>query len=153
MKLLNLAIASIVDANTGNGVNQQFVNQFGSNKVDYAQHGREIRANSILALIDKIGTSFKQYIEDSKAQAKARKVTRDILQMNDHFLNDIGLTHNDVIDLRMGLISLDTLNQHREQNRGEQEAGLERITHQQVSVNQNDLESANEDTQEIKKCA
>lgn len=153
MKILNLAIASIVDANTGHGINQQFVDQFGSNKTDYTQHGHEIRANSILALISKIKTSFKQYIDDSKASARARRNTRDVLQLNDHMLKDIGLTNDDVNDLRMGLISLDAVNQRREQNRGEQEAGLQHLSRRQVGVTKIDLESANQDTHEIKRCA
>ena len=124
MKLLNLAIASIVDANTGNGINQQFVNQFGSNKTDYAQHGREIRANSMLALIGKIKASVTQYIENSKATAQARRSSKEVLQMSEHMMKDVGLTYNDVNDLRLGLISLNTLNQRRDQNRNEQEAGL-----------------------------
>lgn len=153
MKLLNLAIASIVDANTGHGINKQFVSQFGSNKIDYLQSGREIRVNSVVALIGKIKSTFTQYIENSKALARTRRNTRDVLQMNDHVLKDIGLTHDDVVDLRMGLISLGTLNQRREQNRSEQQAGLQRLSRQQVSVNRNDLESANQEAHEIRKCA
>ncbi len=153
MKLLNLAIASIVDANTGNGINQQFVNQFGSGTTDYAQHGREIRANSVLALIAKIKASIKQYIEDSKASARARENTREILHLNDHMLKDIGLTYNDVVDLRMGLISTDELGQRRGQNRNDQDASLDRLSQQLVSVSETNLESANQENYELKKCA
>ena len=153
MKLLNFAIASIVDANTGNGINRQFVNQFGSNKTDYVRHGREIRANSVLALFGKIKTSIKQYIEDSKAAAQARENTREILQMNEHLMKDIGLNYNDGVDLRLGLISLDSLNARRDQNRNQQDAGLARLSQQQVSVGKYDLESSNEEAYELAKCA
>ena len=153
MKLLNLAIASIVDANTGNGINQQFVNQFGSTNPAYAQRGREIRANSMLALIGKIKASATQYIENSKATAQARRNTKEVLQMSEHMMKDVGLTYNDVTDLRLGLISLHTLNERRDQNRSEQEAGLGRLSQQQVSVGKNDLESSNEEAYELAKCA
>ncbi len=153
MKLLNFAIASIVDANTGNGINRQFVSQFGSNKTDFAQHGRDIRANSILALIGKIKASVTQYIENSKATAQARRSSKEVLQMSEHMMKDVGLTYNDLNDLRLGLISLNTLNQRRDQNRNEQDAGLGRLSLQQVSVGKNDLESSNEEAYELAKCA
>ena len=153
MKLLNFAIASIVDANTGNSINRQFVSQFGSNKIDYAQHGRDIRANSILALIGKIKASVTQYIENSKATAQAHRSSEEVLQMSEHMMKDVGLTYNDVTDLRLGLISLNTLNQRRDQNRNEQDAGLGRLSLQQLSVGKNDHESANQEVFEMKKCA
>ncbi len=153
MKLLNFAIASIVDANTGNGINRQFVSQFGSNKTDYVQHGLDIRAKSILALIGKIKASVTQYIENSKATAQARRSSKEVLQMSEHMMKDVGLTYNDLNDLRLGLISLNTLNQRRDQNRNEQDAGLGRLSLQQVSVGKNDLESSNEEAYELAKCA
>ena len=153
MKFLNLAIASIVDANTGNGINQQFVDQFGSGTTDYVQHGREIRANSVLAMFGKIKASVKQYIEDSKELAKARRNTREVLQLDDHMLRDIGLTYNDVVDLRLGLISTEGLSQRSNQNRDDQDASLDRLSQHLVSVSENNLESANEENYELKKCA
>ena len=117
MKLFNFAIASIVDANTGNGINRGFIEQFGSKNSDYEQLGREIRAKSILGLVGKIKNAFIQYIEDSKAIARERRAVEEVSQMSASMLKDVGLTQNDADDLRLGLISLDSLNARRDQNR------------------------------------
>jgi uncharacterized protein YjiS (DUF1127 family) len=153
MKFLNLAIASIIDANTGNGINQQFVNQYGLNHSDYAQHGRTIRASFLLALIARIRAAAKQYFENSKAAALARRNTREVLQMNEHLLNDIGLMHNDIVDLRLGLISLDTLSSRRNQLRSEQDSRLNRLSQNRAYAGAADFVSANQETYELKKCA
>lgn len=70
MKLLSFAVASIVDANTGSGVNQHLVEQFGSKDSNYEKFGREIRAKSALGFVAKIKEAFKQYIEDSEARSR-----------------------------------------------------------------------------------
>ena len=155
MKLLNLGISSIVDANTGNGINHQYVNQFGFNKTDHAKLGAEIRANAVLDLIRKIKTSVIQYIDSSKALAQDRRDAKEILQMSEHMLKDVGLTLNDVYDLRFDLISLDTLNTRRVHNRNQEVTRLNQSNQppKQASISTNKLESANQETYELKKCA
>jgi uncharacterized protein YjiS (DUF1127 family) len=155
MKLFNFAIASIVDANTGNGVNRHFVEQFGSKNSSYVQFGREIRAKSILGIVGKIKNAFIQYIEDSKAIARERRGVEEVSRMSATMLEDVGLTQNDADDLRLGLISLDTLNARRDQNRKQREVRLSRLSQssKQVNVSGIDHESANQENYELKKCA
>ena len=58
MKLFNFAIASIVDANTGNGISRQFIDQSGSNDSGHLQYGRVIRAKSVLGVLAKIKSTI-----------------------------------------------------------------------------------------------
>jgi uncharacterized protein YjiS (DUF1127 family) len=155
MSLLNFAVASIVDANTGNGFNRQFVDQFGSKSTPYEQHGHEIRARSILTLLAKIKASALIYIESSRTAARERQIARQISELSHHLLKDIGLTQVDAYDLRSGLISLDSLNARREPNLEEQQAGLTPFSHspEPVISSRDNLESDNEIGYELKKCA
>ena len=155
MKLFNFAIASIVDANTGTGVNQRFIEQFGSKNSSYEQFGREIRAKSILGLVGKIKSALIQYIANSKAKAQERRGVEEVSQMSASMLKDVGLTQNDADDLHLGLISLDSLNARRDQNRKQREARLSRLSQssKQVYVSGSDHESVNQENYELKKCA
>ena len=152
MNLLSLGIASIVDANTGNGINHQYVNQFGSNKTYYAKLGRD---NALLDLIGKIKASVKQYIDESKALAQERRDTREILQMSDHMLRDIGLSQNDIYDIRSGLISLDTLNARRTRYYNNEDARLIhlKLSSKHANIGVKEPECANRETAEFRKCA
>jgi uncharacterized protein YjiS (DUF1127 family) len=155
MKLFNFAIASIVDANTGTGISRSFVEQFGSKNSSYEKFGREIRAKSILGLAGKIKNAFIQYIEDSKAIARERRGVEEVSQMSASMLEDVGLTQNDADDLRLGLISVDSLNVRRDKNRSEREASQSRLNQssKQVNISGSDHESANQENYELKKCA
>ena len=155
MKLFSFAIASIVDANTGNGINRHFVEKLGSKNSSYVQFDHEIRAKSILDIVGKIKNALIQYIADSKAKARERRDVEEVSQMSATMLKDVGLTQNDADDLRLGLISLDNLNARSDQNRRERDARWSRPgqSSKQVSVSVIDLESANQETHELKKCA
>ncbi len=155
MKLFSFAIASIVHANTGNGVNRHFVENFGSKNSSYVQFGREIRAKFVLDIVGKIKNALIQYIRDSKAKARERRGVEEVSQMSATMLKDVGLTQNDADDLRLGLISLDNLNARSDQNRRQREARWNRPGQlsKQLSVSVIELESANQETHELKKCA
>ena len=153
MKTLNLAIASLVDANTGNGVNRRFIEQFASVSSDYEQRGREIRAKSILAALAKIKASFKQYIEDSRVRAKDKADTRAVLEMGDHQLNDLGLNRADLYDLRAGQITLGALEGRRELNRIQASGNLRNEASNSVEDTVRNIESANQENYGSKKCA
>lgn len=113
---MSIAVASIVDANTGNGINQNFVDQFASNDADYERQAREVRSNTFIALLSKIKSSVGAYIDRSIAAARERDNIRAISSMSEHLQKDIGLTHIDIEDLRWGAISLDELSDRRKQN-------------------------------------
>jgi len=150
MKLFSLAVASIVDANTGNGLSRDFINQFSSDHSAHEQYAHEIRSRSFLDVIAKIKTSVQRYIENSKAEARNRQAIKDLVQMDDRFLKDIGLSRDDLYDIDQGLTSLKALNTGR--NRGAD-------THKpiqvpgKVSTGVRNIESANQAPYETRKCA
>jgi len=150
MKYLNLAVASIVDANTGNGLNHHFIDQFGSNHSAHQRQAHEIRSRSFLGLIAKIKASVQQYIEDSKAGAKRRQALKDLSQMNDRLLKDIGLNRDDLYDLNHGSTNLEALNARR--NRSADTHRLRQVS-TKVSTRIRSLESSNHAQYETKKCA
>ncbi len=113
MKHFNLAIASIVDANTGNGLNRDFIDPFGAYHSAHQRSAHEIRSRSFLDLVAKIKNSVQKYIEDSKTKARNRQAIKDLRQMDDRFLKDIGLSRGDLYALQQGSTSLEALNARR----------------------------------------
>jgi uncharacterized protein YjiS (DUF1127 family) len=154
MKLINLGIASIVDANTGNGISRQFIGQSGSKDSDYEKSAREIRAKSVLGVLAKIKSAFKQYLDESRAAARARRNTAALSQLCEHLLKDIGLTFVDIQDLKSGQITLEELNARRVQYR-DQAASIKHLdlASKQVGTRVLDLDSASQEQYEIAKCA
>ncbi|MCZ6578163.1 MAG: DUF1127 domain-containing protein [Gammaproteobacteria bacterium] len=150
MKLFSLAIASIVDANTGNGLSRDFINQFNSDHSAHEQYAHEIRSRSFLDVIAKIKTSVQKYIEDSKAEARIRQAIKDLVQMDDRFLKDIGLSRDDLYDIDQGLTSLEALNTRR--NRGADTHKPSQVPGK-VSTGVRNIESANQAPYETRKCA
>jgi len=76
MKLLNFAIASMVDANTGNGVNPGFDAQFISNDSSYEQIGGELHATSFGGVPGNIKSTFKLLIKNYKSRAREIRNTK-----------------------------------------------------------------------------
>ncbi len=64
--------------------------------------------------IDKFKAAARDKIEGYKDQARRERETKQVLQMSDSMLKDIGLTHTDRNSLNSGLISLVELNARRE---------------------------------------
>ena len=153
MKLLNLAVASIVDANTGNGVNQRFIEQFASAATDYEHRAHEIRANSVLEVLKNIKGSFQRYVEKSRSRAQERRDINAVLGLNDHLLKDIGLTEGDIHDLRWSQTSLEALNARRELNRIEAIGQLHNQSSSSVTGDVRNINTANQENYESKKCA
>jgi uncharacterized protein YjiS (DUF1127 family) len=150
MKLFNLAVASIVDANTGNGLSRVFINQFGSDHSAHERYAHEIRSRSFLDVLTKIKTSVQKYIEDSKAEARNRQAIKDLAQMDDRFLNDIGLSRGDLYAIDQGLTNLEALNTRR--NRSADTHKPSQVSGK-VSTGVRSIESANQVPYETRKCA
>ena len=150
MKLLNLAIASIVDANTGNGLNRDFIDPFGSYHSAHQKRAHEIRSRSFLDLVAKIKNSVQRYFEDSKTKARNRQAIKDLRQLDDRFLKDIGLNRGDLYAVQLGTTSLEALNARRNPSAD---------THKPSQVPSNvgtgvrSIESANQELYEARKCA
>jgi len=149
MNSVNFAITAILDTMTGNRVNQQSrLHQSG-----YVQPGGESGVNSLGALFGHFKASVNRHIDDSRTIARQRKDVKAILQMSDQALQDIGLTQLDVNDLRLGLVSLDTLNDRRDQNRDNETVRWRRLNQKRVIENVTDIEKTIPQTHELKKCA
>jgi len=110
MNYFQFAIASIVDANTGHGLVHN------ENKIDYAaaaSHGRRIRAKSILALFAQVKHRLSQAIASIRERQAEKRKIRQLANLNDHILEDIGITRGDVIALQMGQIDTRQLEAQR----------------------------------------
>ena len=110
MSLLQFAVASIVDANTGSALVRN------GGRIDYAaaaQQGRSIRSKSIIALYslikDKLGSAISSYRE----RIQKRRQLVALAQLDDHLLKDIGLSRGDVIAVDIGQVTLEQLDAQR----------------------------------------
>ena len=150
MKLLNLAVASIVDVNTGNGLNRDFIDPFGSYHSAHQRRAHKIRSRSFLDLVAKIKNSVQRYFEDSKTKARNRQVIKDLRQLDDRNLKDIGLSRGDLYGIDDGSTDLETLNARR--NRSADTHKLSQVSGN-VGTGVRSIESANQALYEAKKYA
>ena len=114
MSYFQFAIASIVDANTGHGLVHN------SGKIDYAaaaSHGSSIRSKSIVALFRKIRDQLSKAIATIRDRQAQKFKIRHLAGLNDHILEDIGITRGDVIALQLGQIDLQQLEVQRGKRR------------------------------------
>jgi len=106
MKLFEFAIASIVDANTGHGLEGKNLS------VDYASEihrGREIRSKSVLALFASIKHRIGQVISNYHVRAHNRRSINVISNLSDRLLKDIGIERYEIAQVRAGLTTLKEL--------------------------------------------
>jgi len=106
MNMFQFAIASIVDANTGNGL----VHTGG--RPDYGsleKRGRRIRSQSVLDLAQAIRIGIADFLDGRRARAQERRDLNRLLSLNDHLLEDIGLQRNDLYLVQSGVIELKDL--------------------------------------------
>jgi len=148
MKLLQFGVASIVDANTGNGL------PYNVGRIDYAaaaQHGRTIRAKSIIALYnlikDKLGNAISSYRE----RALKRRQLAALTQLDDHLLKDIGLSRGDVFAVELGQVTLEQLDAQRRNDYQHELPGL--TTVDQIGQQSLQLDAVNEAVYNEAKCA
>ena len=110
MKLLQFAVASVVDANTG----YDLLHNAGS--IDYAaeaQRGRAIRSKSIVAVYRLVKDQLGSIISNYRARAKKQRQIAALARLDDNLLKDIGLTRGDVFALKMGQVTLKQLDAQR----------------------------------------
>lgn len=110
MNHFHFAIASIVDANTGNGLVQH------GSRIDYAaaaSYGRRIRSKSILALLQQVKARLSAALASIRERQAEKRNLRRIAGLNDHMLEDIGISRGDVMALKMGLTDLRQLDAQR----------------------------------------
>jgi len=110
MKHFQFAIASIIDANTGIGLAQ------GGGNIDYRDaelRSRAIRSKSIRAFFGAIGAAVRDTLADYRERARQRRAIEELSHLNDHYLNDIGLTRGDITAVKLGQTSLEILDLDR----------------------------------------
>lgn len=152
MKLLTLAVASIVDANTHQGYTSQLIGHSPAHVADHIERGRRIRSKSAAGLISQLSSAVSAFMAKSRARAETQRAVGELSRMSEHMLRDIGLNYNDVESLGSGLISLDDLADRRKTNR----TALQVITRAEkttVNASIRDIESINEDCYELAKCS
>ena len=103
MKLLQFAVASIVDANTGNGLVHT------GSRIDYTaaeHHGLAIRAKTVAALIGLIKDQISNAISYLRKRASQRRGLAQLSRLDDRLLRDIGLTRGDLVAVERGQTTL-----------------------------------------------
>ncbi len=110
MKVFEFAIASIVDANTGYGLEGKNLS------VDYSSAihtAHEIRAKTILALFASIKHRIGQVISNYRVRAYNRRAINVISNLSDRLLKDIGIERYEIAQVRAGLTTLEELDARR----------------------------------------
>jgi len=110
MKVVEFAIASIVDANTGYGLEGKNLS------VDYssATHtAHEIRAKTILAWLASIKHRIGQVISNYRVRANNRRAINEFSKLSDRLLRDIGIERYELASVRAGLATLEELDASR----------------------------------------
>lgn len=148
MNMFQFAVASIVDANTGNGL------VHGSGKRDYIaaeRYGRKIRARSIADVIAAIKSRLVEAVGSYRDAARGRRELRRLINLNDHLLEDIGLHRGDLYAVQLGVSTLDELNKTRRSSR---QGGLKERGEVSSSETVNlDRDAINEQFYDQMKCA
>ena len=110
MKHFQFAIASIVDANTGFGLSR------GSGNIDYRDaeiRSRAIRSKSVRAFFGAIRAAVRDTLAAYREKARQRRAIEELSHLNDHYLDDIGLTRGDITAVKLGQTSLEVLDADR----------------------------------------
>ncbi len=110
MNHIQFAIASIVDANTGNGLVHD------GNRINYAaaaSNGRSIRARSVLELSARIKGLLSNALQSIREHYQEKRKIHNLAALDDHILEDIGITRGDVVALQLGQIDLEQLEAQR----------------------------------------
>lgn len=114
MKLLQFAIASIVDANTGNGLAHS------PERIDYATAecaARRIRSRSFIDFLRQIGNGISAARVALRARREQQRNLHSLSRLNDYLLDDIGFSRGDILAAEYGQIDLAQLESRRASNR------------------------------------
>lgn len=151
MNLLNFTIASVVDATTGSHLAQTTHSAHRHNNNGAPLTHKHSSKTSILQRSFKALSSFAhERVAAYKAGAQRRKDTAQILQFSAHDLRDIGLSNNDLLDLKAGQISLEALNARRFESQGNTNLRLKKPNISRVRTH--NLTAANQDSCALASC-
>ena len=113
MNLFQFAVASIVDANTGQGLSHR------GGQIDYAaaeRNGRSIRAKSVIAVLQRIRQGVSSTFAGLGEYRARQQGIQQLARLDNHSLEDIGFTRGDIIALQTGQIDLQQLEARRTSN-------------------------------------
>ena len=151
MNTLLLAVASLVDANTGQDHTHRMIGNSHAQVSSHIEHGRTIRSKSVTGLFSKISDLIARFVEHAKINEQDRRSIEKLSHMSEHMLRDIGLSYGDVKSLSSGQISLDDLAARRVSDQSEVRH-LSSIRRTVVNDSIREIESANDDEVELAKC-
>lgn len=151
MKLLQLAVSSVVGATTGSHLTQT------SSRTTQLQ-GSQLQAiqasSKILPIIRNNLASLSRLVSRLTAANRQRlqrnKDTVQIFQLNAHYLKDIGLTYDDLADLKSGQRSLKQLNAMRFENQRSFSPRLKKAATSKIKVSS--LKAANQQQGDLASC-
>ena len=156
MKLISLAIASIVDANLNQNYSQQYTHSSAELNDSQIKRGRLIRSKSIFDFAGSLVSGVAGIIEKVKERRQERRGIEQLLKLNDHMQQDIGLIEFDLQGLKSGTLTLNDLRQRRKAPQSEKYSRPgENQRNQFKTVRKSilEIESANQDCFELAKCS
>jgi len=148
MKVVEFAIASIVDANTGYGLEGKNLS------VDYssATHtAHEIRAKTILALFASIKHRIGQVVSNYRVRANNRRAINEFSKLSDRLLKDIGIERYELASVRAGLTTLEELDASRRPGQVDNVQALQSPVRVDKEVRK--LGAVNQDSYVLARCA
>lgn len=148
MKLLQFAVASIVDANTGQGLVHDVRN---IHSADHISNGRTIRARSILDTLKLIKDQLAGSVSSLRAHIRSQGQLAVLARLDDHLLRDIGISREDIYAAQSGLISMEQFKAKRDKTN--RYSGLEVVRDSQPDTKLLQSEAINEAVFSEAKCA
>lgn len=125
MKLLHYAIASIVDVNSGYGL---LPVTGGAEKDVRNEVSRPTLASRLINYLQRVRSGISAARIVLRKRRAMKRSLRPLTQLNDHLLEDIGLTRGDLLAAQNGQIDLAQLESLRIENRGKQRINLRQPT-------------------------
>ncbi len=151
MKIISLAITSIVDAHLNQGYTRQLTGSSSTQIETKIQNGRQIRARSIFDLTGLTIGWIGQIADKARQRAQERRTIDKILGLSDHLHKDMGLADNELQGLRLGLLSLSETGLSRKDSLNSVQSNS-LAQGRLVGKNILKLDSANQDSFEFAKC-
>jgi len=125
MKLLQYAIASIVDVNTGNGLPLAIGH---GEKSTVTPAPRRTLASKLANYLQRVRTGISVARIVLRKRRALQRSLQPLSQIGDHLLEDIGLTRADLLAAESGQIDIAELEARRIYNRGNKRINLRQST-------------------------
>ena len=151
MKLIQFTVASLVSASTGNPQTQTShrTTQPAGPQYKTVQTHRSF-LQTMRNGVTSISSLLSRLITANQVRLQQNKNTARILQLNAHYLKDIGLTYNDLADLKSGQKSLSGLSRLRSESRNSFDQQLKNVKTSKIEVPP--LRAANQEAGELASC-